>query len=189
MQAKQRRARAGGLAQQKVVHVLPRAFEEYRGTKLFLCPSDPQFGELMRSTYPGFVHEPRTWAPEADHAAYLGALRAMEAALPHSLFQYDVVQPMKLGSRCSKTFVTRTLVGEPGITYKYLGLREFAHPWVDGSGSTAGAKTFATSIGAWPAHGLTNQLLADCQQTVLPSILRARKACLEATTVFVTEIN
>eukprot|EP01052_Picozoa_sp_SAG31_P033288 SAG31_NODE_3740_length_3932_cov_3.662145_5_plen_122_part_00 len=25
--------------------------------------------------------------------------------------------------------MTRTLVGQPGITYKYLGLRMFAHPW------------------------------------------------------------
>lgn len=33
------------------------------------------------------------------------------------------------GKRLSRTFVKRTLVGEKGITYKYLGLRIFAHSW------------------------------------------------------------
>jgi len=31
----------------------------------------------------------------------------------------------------TRTSVTRTLVGDPGSTYKYLGLRLFSHPWVD----------------------------------------------------------
>jgi alpha-ketoglutarate-dependent dioxygenase FTO len=38
------------------------------------------------------------------------------------------------GKHSSRTFVKRTLVGDPGITYKYLGLRLFAHPW-SGPGS------------------------------------------------------
>ena len=33
------------------------------------------------------------------------------------------------GKHSSRTFVKRTLVGNPGITYKYLGLRLFAHAW------------------------------------------------------------
>ncbi|CAM9118562.1 unnamed protein product, partial [Discosporangium mesarthrocarpum] len=33
------------------------------------------------------------------------------------------------GKKLSRTFVTRTLLGNAGITYKYLGLRLFAHPW------------------------------------------------------------
>lgn len=41
--------------------------------------------------------------------------------------QYDVV--MAGGKYSSRTFVKRTLVGDPGITYKYLGLRLFAHAW------------------------------------------------------------
>ena len=45
------------------------------------------------------------------------------------LFLFDVVQPGK--KRLTRTSVTRTLVGEPGSTYKYLGLRLFSHPWVD----------------------------------------------------------
>jgi alpha-ketoglutarate-dependent dioxygenase FTO len=33
------------------------------------------------------------------------------------------------GKHSSRTFVKRTLVGDPGITYKYLNLRLFAHAW------------------------------------------------------------
>ena len=105
---------------------LPPPFDGYTGSKRFLVPTDPQFNALMQRTYEGFVHEPPTWAADEAHARYLDAQRVMEA---RQLFQYDVTQPMGLGTNCSKTFVTRTLVGEPGITYKYLGLREFAHPW------------------------------------------------------------
>ena len=45
------------------------------------------------------------------------------------LFLYDVVQPGK--KRLTRTSVTRCLVGAPGSTYKYLGLRLFSHPWTD----------------------------------------------------------
>ena len=45
--------------------------------------------------------------------------------------QYDVTQPMGPGTPLAVTKVTRTCVGDPGITYKYLGLRMFAHPWTD----------------------------------------------------------
>ena len=33
------------------------------------------------------------------------------------------------GTSLARTKVTRCLVGTPGITYKYLGLRMFAAPW------------------------------------------------------------
>jgi len=33
------------------------------------------------------------------------------------------------GTRLGRTFVRRILVGDRGITYRYLGLRTFAHPW------------------------------------------------------------
>lgn len=41
------------------------------------------------------------------------------------------------GKHSSRTFVKRTLVGDPGITYKYLGLRLFAHAWSNPSGKTS----------------------------------------------------
>jgi len=45
----------------------------------------------------------------------------------------DVTQPLGLGTKLAPTFVRRTLVGENGITYKYLGLRMFSHPWQPGA--------------------------------------------------------
>ena len=97
--------------------VTPRPFDSYSGTKLFLDPSDADFTTLLKTSYSGFVHESK---PRLDHQHFLDGLRTMES---RHLFQYDVVQAMGLGTRCSRTFVTRTLVGEKGITYKYLGLR------------------------------------------------------------------
>ena len=41
------------------------------------------------------------------------------------------------GTRLAKTRVTRCLIGKPGITYFYLGVRMFAHPWSGPSASAA----------------------------------------------------
>jgi hypothetical protein len=41
----------------------------------------------------------------------------------------DVTQPLGLSTKLAPTYVRRTLAGENGITYKYLGLRMFSHPW------------------------------------------------------------
>uniref|UniRef100_A0A6U0QSA6 Alpha-ketoglutarate-dependent dioxygenase FTO n=1 Tax=Prasinoderma coloniale TaxID=156133 RepID=A0A6U0QSA6_9VIRI len=56
----------------------------------------------------------------------------------------------------TKTSVTRMLIGEAGITYKYLGLRLFAHPWsgeaLAGAGVGAeGAEALRTigELNAW----------------------------------------
>lgn len=59
--------------------------------------------------------------------------------------QYDVV--MAGGKHSSRTFVKRTLVGDPGITYKYLGLRLFAHAW-----SGPGVLPIMKSIGDLNQH-------------------------------------
>ena len=48
-----------------------------------------------------------------------------------ALYSYDIIQPLGLGTALAKTKVTRCLVGEPGATYKYLGLRMFATPWTE----------------------------------------------------------
>ena len=39
---------------------------------------------------------------------------------------HRAVAPEKVSA---DTHVSRTLVGAPGMTYRYLGLRIFAHPW------------------------------------------------------------
>jgi alpha-ketoglutarate-dependent dioxygenase FTO len=62
------------------------------------------------------------------HAQIRDALTDMDT---DGYFRTDVTQPFGLGTKCAKTYVTRCLVGDPGTTYKYLGLRMFAHPWTN----------------------------------------------------------
>ena len=63
---------------------------------------------------------------QTTHERTKDALERLRAA---GFFKVDVTQPHGLGTKLAKTFVTRTLVGEAGTTYKYLGLRMFSHPW------------------------------------------------------------
>ena len=62
--------------------------------------------------------------PQALHSSFK---RTFEELHRSGLFLHDVVQPG--GKRLTLTSVSRTLIGEPGSTYKYLGLRLFSHPW------------------------------------------------------------
>ncbi len=80
----------------------------------------------MEECYRGFKYEQPNELPSAMHEQFTSSFHAMNDS---GLFLYDVVQPG--GKRLSLTFVTRTLVGNPGSTYKYLGLRLFSHPWCD----------------------------------------------------------
>lgn len=99
--------------------------------KAFLTPQDEEaFTSLKKQCYRGFHWEAPEELPPLLHATFDDALWALDEA---GLFLYDAVQPGR--KRLSRTFVTRTLVGNPGTTYKYLGLRLFTHPWsVDGEG-------------------------------------------------------
>ena len=63
--------------------------------------------------------------PESLHDAVTVALDDMYR---QGLFHRDVVQA---GRSVSATFVDRTLLGNPGMTYYYQKLRIFAHPWSD----------------------------------------------------------
>ncbi|KAG7357268.1 FTO catalytic domain containing protein [Nitzschia inconspicua] len=54
---------------------------------------------------------------------------ALNAMNDRGEFRQDVTQPFGLGTKCATTYVTRCLVGEPGTSYKYLGLRMFAAPF------------------------------------------------------------
>ncbi|CAM9380591.1 unnamed protein product, partial [Phaeothamnion confervicola] len=104
----------------------------------FVVPGDKAFAQLLSTSYSGFVVDgPEELKPKV-HEETRHAFAAMEAA---GIFQTDVTQPFGLGTKCAKTFVTRTLVGEPGATYKYLGLRMFALPWsaTEASGLAADA--------------------------------------------------
>jgi alpha-ketoglutarate-dependent dioxygenase FTO len=90
---------------------------------------DPHFDECLTQCYRGFVHQPRG-VPAPLEARLLGALEALKR---RGYFHYDVVRGMGSWVR---TFVRRILVGVPGMTYSYLGLRIFAHPWDRGAGGT-----------------------------------------------------
>jgi alpha-ketoglutarate-dependent dioxygenase FTO len=88
-------------------------------------PYKQSFQQALDTSYEGFiVDEPNVLKDEQTSVEE--ALKVMEEA---GFFRVDVTQPFGLGTKCAKTYVTRCLVGEPGTTYKYLGLRMFAHTW------------------------------------------------------------
>jgi len=94
----------------------------------FLTPKDnPQaFKECLQTSYAGFHYDKPEALPSSLHNMFDSSFGGMDKG---GLFLYDVVQPGK--KRLTRTSVTRCLVGDPGSTYKYLGLRLFSHPWTD----------------------------------------------------------
>ncbi|VEU37468.1 unnamed protein product [Pseudo-nitzschia multistriata] len=106
------------------------------------APYRDSFGEALSGPYEGFAVDDAkelSLPCEGDNTGIheeivLSSLETMEG---EGIFRTDVTQPFGLGTKCAKTYVTRCLVGERGTTYKYLGLRMFAHPWTDGSEEAA----------------------------------------------------
>jgi alpha-ketoglutarate-dependent dioxygenase FTO len=93
----------------------------------FLTPRDGEdFDSCRKECYRGFHWEEPERLPPSFHESFKHALHSLNSS---GLFLYDIVQPG--GKRLSQTFVTRTLIGAPGSTYKYLGLRLFSHPWCE----------------------------------------------------------
>lgn len=95
--------------------------------KKFLTVTDGSlYDTVLREHYSNFCLRPaaQIQQPPDFHA---NAHAALEQLRDSGYYQYDMV--MAGGQILSRTFVQRTLVGEPGITYKYLGLRLFAHAW------------------------------------------------------------
>ena len=108
-------------------------------TEKFLTPDDGErFKSCVKECYRGFTYDDPADLPSEFHDKFSYSFNALNDS---GLFLYDVVQPG--GKKLSQTFVTRTLVGEPGTTYKYLGLRLFSHPWCnvdeDGDGEVVGS--------------------------------------------------
>ena len=97
----------------------------------FLSNKDTRHKEIyetaMRTCYEGVKWEEDVFSERRLQAA----LQIMDDA---GFFRVDITQPAGLGAKCAPTFVTRCLVGEQGMTYRYLGLRMFAHPWHGGKG-------------------------------------------------------
>jgi len=92
----------------------------------FLSPkiNHDDFESCHDECYKGFCWENPEEVSQSLHKSFSSAFRAMDRS---GLFLYDVVQPG--GKRSTLTSVTRCLVGKPGSTYRYLGLRLFSHPW------------------------------------------------------------
>ncbi|CAM9201039.1 unnamed protein product [Ectocarpus sp. 4 AP-2014] len=109
------------------ISVKPPSFSGFRGpSDRFVEEAHPQFQEIVSTCYAGFHVE----APEAlDAKVHEEARQAFDSLEEGGVFRADVTQPFGLGTKCAVTYVTRTLVGDPGTTYKYLGLRMFSHPW------------------------------------------------------------
>lgn len=97
----------------------------------FFGPKDKEYPQLLQTSYAGFsVDAPEIYAEQGFHSQWEAVFADLD---DRGIFQFDYTQPAGLNTKIARTFVTRCLVGEAGITYKYLGLRMFAYPWDDNS--------------------------------------------------------
>jgi len=110
----------------KCVHPYEQSFKRAIDTAYEGFVVDDDAGEGINTTSTGIGNEVKAKSPIFDHEAIQRALTKMDEA---GIFLTDVTQPRGLGTKCAKTYVTRCLLGDEGTTYKYLGLRMFAHPW------------------------------------------------------------
>lgn len=110
--------------------VYPDVLPNYKGpTDRFLTVKDDEFYDVLKTSYNGFVVD----KPEAFSKEFHKSFReSFENLDSNGAFQFDMTQPTGLKTKIAKTFVSRCLVGSPGTTYKYLGLRMFSHPWSAG---------------------------------------------------------
>ena len=102
-------------------------------------PYEDSFMEALRGPYEGFIIDNSKALMSSsenspiEESTIQSSLERMKC---DGYFRTDVTQPFGLGTKCAKTYVTRCVVGDPGTTYKYLGLRMFAHPWDNFSSSS-----------------------------------------------------
>ena len=94
------------------------------GGAQFVTPADPRYSSLLATCYRGFHTDPPKAVPQPVHARFGEAFGALDAA---GIFARDVIEPSR--GALTRTHVARALVGAPGMTYRYLGIRIFAHPW------------------------------------------------------------
>jgi alpha-ketoglutarate-dependent dioxygenase FTO len=118
--------------------MLPQPFPQHllKPSSGFLRDESPyrdSFRAAMEGPYEGFVVDTAENLSndiqnnlKFEEDQVLAALNKMNE---EGDFREDVTQPFGLGTKCAKTYVTRCLVGSPGTSYKYLGLRMFAAPY------------------------------------------------------------
>ena len=92
-------------------------------------PYKQAFEIALDTSYLGFAYDKSKNDSNAAFFQHAKIEQALNIMYQNDYFLTDVTQPFGLGTPCAKTYVTRCLLGEPGTTYKYLGLRMFSHPW------------------------------------------------------------
>ena len=108
----------------------------------FVTQDDKCYDSVIASAYQGFHHSPTESFSRYFHTRFERAMIGLETK--EEAYQYDVTQPGGLGTKTAMTYVTRCVVGDPGTTYKYLGLRMFSIPWTKGC---VGASDNSVEIG------------------------------------------
>jgi hypothetical protein len=133
-----------GCSVYKRIPVYPRSYPmsaSSAASQGFVEPHNKNFKKILETCYQGFVLQNADSFTREFHDKFQGALKGLEGL---HFYQFDLTQPAGLGTKVAKTFVTRCVVGEPGVTYKYLGLRMFGFPWVVGA---TGSNPFTVAIG------------------------------------------
>lgn len=85
--------------------------------------------------------------------------------------------------------LARTLVGERGITYKYLGLREFAHPWdfsTDSRGDSVVDAEYAADGACGVAHDFREKDLA--KKTALCAVKELNRRMTDRATALLHDL-
>jgi hypothetical protein len=128
------RSRGGGTSRlSRLPRLLPDPFPRPANANDFLRNEEPyrdSFRTALRYPYHGFVVD-ESVLDNNDHQEETTLQRHLHDELRHNWFRHDITQPFGLGSKCAKTYVTRCLLGDSGTTYKYLGIRMFAHHWTN----------------------------------------------------------
>lgn len=84
------------------------------------------FSDVLSRSYDQFAAELNSGDSKQFHIDFQRALKDIDG-----YYDYDFVQPLGINTPLATTKVKRCLVGVPGTTYKYLGLRMFALPFCD----------------------------------------------------------
>jgi hypothetical protein len=125
-------------------NIFPESYYSQRLSQLtnLISKSDPEFNSIVDTSYKGFcVDTPADFPSSSFSQEFKSALQELDTL---HYYQFDFTQPAGLGTKVARTFVTRCLVGDPGITYKYLGLRMFSYPWTS---NTLGSNSATVAIG------------------------------------------
>jgi hypothetical protein len=103
---------------------IPRSWGIKLPCKRMLCETDDRYGEVLKIAYSNFAIEDKDLFSTKFHDKFQSGLQQID-----DLYDFDIIQPLGLGTPLAMTKVKRCLVGAPGITYKYLGLRMFSYPF------------------------------------------------------------